>query len=194
MCNSGVAANDGRQLVTPAANDGSRQRRPAANDTGGHRRQQAKDDDEGVHPMSEDRIEREILIAATLERVWPLVAEPGFWVADEANLTGTVAKEGESMVARNAKYGDFPVRVEKVEPPTYLAYRWTSAFPGAELREDNSTLVEFTLTPEGDKTRLRVVESGFAALAGSAELRDKAVRDNTRGWPDVLDAFKSRVE
>lgn len=144
--------------------------------------------------MSTDRIERETLIEASLERVWSLVAEPGFWVADAGSLAGTVAKEGESVVAKNSEYGDFPVRVEKLDPPTYLAYRWASAFPGQELREDNSTLVEFTLTPEGDKTRLRVVESGFAALAGSEELRSKAHKDNTGGWPQVLDAFRKRAE
>jgi uncharacterized protein YndB with AHSA1/START domain len=97
-------------------------------------------------------------------------------------------------VAKNATHGDFPVRVEKVEPPTYLAYRWASAFPGEELREDNSTLVEFTLSPEGDKTRLRVVESGFAALAGSDAFRGKAVEDNSGGWVEELDALKSRAE
>lgn len=144
--------------------------------------------------MNADRIERDTLIEASLERVWSLVAEPGFWVADEGSLAGTVAREGESVVARNSEYGEFPVRVEKVEPPTYLAYRWASAFPGQELREDNSTLVEFTLSREGDKTRLRVVESGFTVLAGSEELRDKALKDNTGGWPQVLDAFKKRVE
>src|SRR6478735_444769 len=133
--------------------------------------------------MSEQRIERETLIAAPLERVWSLVTEPGFWVADPASLQGTVAEEGESVLAKNAEYGDFPVRVEKVEPPTYVAYRWASAFPGQELREDNSTLVEFTLTPEGDKTRLRVVESGFEALTGSEELRTQALKDNSGGWP-----------
>lgn len=144
--------------------------------------------------MNEDRIERETLIAAPLERVWTLVAQPGFWVADKDSLPGTVAREGESMVAKHPEYGAFPVRVEKVEPPTYLAYRWVSAFPGEELREDNSTLVEFTLTAEGDGTRLRVVESGFAALAGSEELRRQAVKDNTGGWPEVLDALKARAE
>lgn len=144
--------------------------------------------------MCEDRIERETLIAAPLERVWSLVAAPGFWVDDTAALSGAVAEEGASMVAKNAEYGDFPVRVEKVEPPVYLAYRWASAFPGEELREDNSTLVEFTLTAEGDKTRLRVVESGFAALAGSEELRGKAVEDNSGGWPQVLDALRKRAE
>jgi uncharacterized protein YndB with AHSA1/START domain len=144
--------------------------------------------------MSENRIERETLIAASLERVWSLVAQPGFWVADKASLPGTVAKEGETMVAKNAEYGDFPVRVEKVEPPTYLAYRWASAFPGQDLREDNSTLVEFTLTTEGDQTRLRVVESGFAALAGSEELRSQAVKSNTGGWSEELGGLKERAE
>ena len=144
--------------------------------------------------MSEDRIERETLIAAPLERVWSLVAQPGFWVADKASLPGTVAVEGESLVAKNANYGDFPVRVEKVQPPTYLAYRWASAFPGEDLRDDNSTLVEFTLIQEGDQTRLRVVESGFAALAGSEELRGQALNDNSGGWPQELDALKSRAE
>ncbi|WP_327256933.1 SRPBCC domain-containing protein [Streptomyces sp. NBC_01244] len=144
--------------------------------------------------MNADRIERDTLIEAPLERVWSLVAEPGFWVADEGSLAGMVAREGESVVAKNSEYGEFPVRVEKVEPPTYLAYRWASAFPGQELREDNSTLVEFTLSREGGKTRLRVVESGFAALAGSEELRDKALKDNTGGWPQVLDAFRKRAE
>jgi uncharacterized protein YndB with AHSA1/START domain len=144
--------------------------------------------------VSEDRIERETLIAAPLERVWSLVAQPGFWVADKASLPGTVAIEGESLLAKNSKYGDFPVRVEKVQPPTYLAYRWASAFPGQELRDDNSTLVEFTLIPDGDQTRLRVVESGFAALAGSEDLRRQAVNDNTGGWPQELDALKSRAE
>ncbi|WP_026321303.1 SRPBCC domain-containing protein [Salinispora fenicalii] len=144
--------------------------------------------------MSEDRIERETLIAAPMERVWSLVAQPGFWVADEATVAGTVAKEGESMTARNPEYGDFPVRVEKVQPPTYVAYRWASAFPGEDLHEDNSTLVEFTLSAEGDKTRLRVVESGFAALAATEEQRSEALKNNDNGWPQVFAAFKKRAE
>jgi uncharacterized protein YndB with AHSA1/START domain len=144
--------------------------------------------------MNAELIERETLIEAPLERVWSLVTEPGFWVADRESVAGTVAKEGDSMVARNAEYGDFPVRVEKVQPITYVAYRWASSFPGQELRDDNSTLVEFTLIPEGDKTRLRVVESGFAALPGTDEERAQAVKSNSDGWPQVLDALKKRVE
>ena len=75
-----------------------------------------------------------------------------------------------------------------------IAFRWARAVPGEELREDNRTLVEFTLIPEGAGTRLRVVESGFGQLAASEEVREKALNDNSGGWPQVLGAFKKRVE
>lgn len=143
---------------------------------------------------TEDRIERETLIEAPVERVWSLVAEPGFWAADAGSLTGVVAREGEVVVAKHAEYGEFPVLVEKVDPPTYLAYRWASAFAGQAPDGGNSTLVEFTLTAEGGRTRLRVVESGFAALSGSAELRSKAHKDNSGGWSQVLEALTARAE
>jgi uncharacterized protein YndB with AHSA1/START domain len=136
--------------------------------------------------MSLDRIEREIVIAAVPERVWPLVAEPGFWATDDESVHGTLAVEGESMVVRHSEHGEFPMRVEKVDPPRYLAYRWVSAFPGEDLREDNSTLVEFTLTPEGDGTRLRVVESGFAALPTTEANRENVIKDHTAGWEQCL--------
>ena len=143
--------------------------------------------------MDMDRITRETLIDAPVERVWALVTQPGFWVADPAALAGTEAVEGGSTTARNAEHGDFPVRVERVEPPSYVAYRWASAFPGQELRADNSTLVEFFLTAEGEQTRLRVVESGFAALVAPEELRRRAFEDNSGGWPQVLDALAARA-
>jgi uncharacterized protein YndB with AHSA1/START domain len=145
------------------------------------------------YAMTGDRIEREIVSAAAPEKVWPLVAEPGFWATDDESIRGTQATEGESLVARHSEHGDFPMRVEKADPPRYLAYRWVSAFPGEELREDNSTLVEFTLTPEGDGTRLRVVESGFAALPTSEDNRRNVIKDHTCGWEQCLAALTARA-
>lgn len=138
----------------------------------------------------QDRIERETLIAASQDRVWSLVTEPGFWVAP----TGVSAVAGETTVAHHDEYGDFPVRVEKIDPKSYVSYRWASAFSGQELRDGITTLIEFTLTPEGTGTRLRVVESGFAALDAPEEQRRGALSDNTDGWRQVMEAFKKRAE
>jgi uncharacterized protein YndB with AHSA1/START domain len=98
------------------------------------------------------------------------------------------------MVAKNPDHGDFPVRVVKVRPQSYVAYRWAPANPGAELTEGNSTLVEFTLSAEGEKTRLTVIESGFAALKVSEEVRAQTISNLTAGWPEVLNATKKRIE
>ncbi|TDD08263.1 SRPBCC domain-containing protein [Nonomuraea diastatica] len=144
--------------------------------------------------MTADRIEREIVIAAAPERVWPLVTEPGFWATDDESIRGTMVTEGQILVARHTQHGDFPMRVEKIDPPTYLAYRWMSAFPGEELREDNSTLVEFTLTPEGEGTRLRVVESGFATLPTPEANQRNVIKDHTAGWEQCLAALAARAE
>jgi uncharacterized protein YndB with AHSA1/START domain len=141
----------------------------------------------------DNQIEREIFIAAAPERVWPLVAEPGFWATDDESIRGTQVREGDSLVARHSQHGEFPMRVEKVDPPTYLAYRWNSAFPGEDLGEDNSTLVEFTLTPEAGGTRLRVVESGFAALPTSGENRQNVIKDHAAGWEHCLPALAARA-
>jgi uncharacterized protein YndB with AHSA1/START domain len=83
--------------------------------------------------MSEDMIKRDTLIDAAVERVWSLVSAPGFWGADPEGVKGTTAVAGESTVARNPEFGEFPVRVVKVEPPSYVAYRWAPASPGQEL-------------------------------------------------------------
>lgn len=79
-----------------------------------------------------------------------------------------------------------------MEPPHAFSYRW--ARPSHQtVREDNSTLVEFTLTPEGEQTRLRVVESGFRGLAITAEEQAKYAAGNTGGWKSELDELVAYV-
>jgi uncharacterized protein YndB with AHSA1/START domain len=144
--------------------------------------------------VNEDLIKCDTLIDASLERVWSLVSAPGFWVADADSIKGTTAVEGESTVAKNPEHGEFPVHVAKVEPHSYVAYRWAPASPGQELTEDNSTLVEFTLSAEGAHTRLTVIETGFAALAVPEEVRARTINNLSSGWPQVLNAAKKHVE
>ena len=62
-----------------------------------------------------------------------------------------------------------------------------------EPAEGNSTRVEFTLTPEGDGTRLRVVESGFASLRTDEDQARSNYDDNVGGWKQVLAQFEAHV-
>jgi uncharacterized protein YndB with AHSA1/START domain len=135
--------------------------------------------------MTADRIERETVIAAPVDRVWALITEPehvGRWFGDagaEIDL-----RPGGAMAFHWSDHGTSRAVIEQVEPPRRFSYRWAPfADPGGEQPvAGNSTLVEFTLAAEGDGTRLRVVESGFAALECSDEARARALAGNTEGW------------
>jgi uncharacterized protein YndB with AHSA1/START domain len=78
-------------------------------------------------------------------------------------------------------HGTFLARLERVEPPRFFSFRWARP-KDTPPAEGNSTLVEFSLSAEGDGTRLRVVESGFAALAVPEDEKAQRFADNTEGW------------
>jgi uncharacterized protein YndB with AHSA1/START domain len=100
----------------------------------------------------DDRIERELLIDASPVEVWDVVTAPG-WLAKDVELE--LFPGGEASFASDAdtKCG----WVEYVAPPEpgsggRLVFWWgDSAEPASR--------VELTLEPEGDSTRVRVVET-----------------------------------
>ena len=135
-----------------------------------------------------DSIEREVVIRAPVERVWELVTEAehlGRWFGDagaEVDLRPGGALELRWTEARARG------RIEAVEPPRLFVFRWAPFEDpgGGQPTDDNSTRVEFTLSEDGDGTRLRVVESGFDELATSEERRRKNLEGNTEGWRQEL--------
>jgi uncharacterized protein YndB with AHSA1/START domain len=147
--------------------------------------------------MTPDVIERETVIDAPVERVWQLITEAehvGRWFGDagaEIDL-----RPGGAMVLRWTDHGTCRGRVVAVEPHTRFSYRWAPFKDpgGEEPAEGNSTLVEFTLRAEGGGTLLRVVESGFAALATSDEQRERNRAGNTRGWEAETDELREYAE
>jgi uncharacterized protein YndB with AHSA1/START domain len=120
-----------------------------------------------------DTIEREITIAAPVERVWELITRPehvGRWFGDagaEIDL-----RPGGALSLTWEEFGTVTGTVERVEPTTVFAYRW-------KLADVGETRVQFTLSDTGDGTRLHVIESGFESLA-----RDQKhhLDDHTEGW------------
>ena len=72
---------------------------------------------------------------------------------------------------------------------------WAVAHPDEEATDANSTLVEFTLTPDGTGTRLRLAESGFASLVIPAEREATASYDShSSGCTEVLAALVVTAE
>jgi uncharacterized protein YndB with AHSA1/START domain len=69
-----------------------------------------------------------------------------------------------------------------IERPRLLVYASTMTMPDGTSLETN---MRVTFEPDGDKTRLTVVQSGFP----TAELRD----DFTSGWASILDALERVV-
>ena len=135
--------------------------------------------------MVPEQIERETTIAAPVERVWTLLTEAehlGRWFGDtgaEIDL-----RPGGAFSLSWEQHGTVRGRVVDVEPNRRFSYRWITVGDRehADPVEGNSTLVEFTLHAEGDGTRLRVVESGFASLDAEAAQQSERYEDNRRGW------------
>jgi uncharacterized protein YndB with AHSA1/START domain len=140
-----------------------------------------------------DSIEREVVIDAPVDRVWELVTEAehlGRWFGDAG--AEVELRPGGALELRWAEHGSSRGRVEAVEPPRLFAFRWAPFKDpgGADPTDANSTRVEFTLSQEGKATRLRVVESGFEALATSEQQRRKNLDANTEGWRAELGELK----
>jgi uncharacterized protein YndB with AHSA1/START domain len=145
--------------------------------------------------MDYDKVEREIVIAAPVDRVWAVLTAPEQWLG-EGDSAGFDLWEGARIVFQAPGGGSYPMHIEKVEPKRCLAFRWANRFPPTPPREGNSTLVEYTLIPEaeGARTRLRVVESGFATLTVPEDERRRAAQDNTSAWEGVLDHLRKATE
>jgi uncharacterized protein YndB with AHSA1/START domain len=142
--------------------------------------------------MVPDRIEREILIDAPQDVVWAIVTEPEHvsrWFSDAAEID---LQPGGEVALTWDEHGTARAWVERVDPPRFFSFRWARPV-GAKPRKGNSTLVELTLSAEGERTRLRVVESGFPELEWSEEKKARYAEENNQGWEHELGELQEYV-
>jgi uncharacterized protein YndB with AHSA1/START domain len=132
-------------------------------------------------------IERTIELKASPERVWRAISDPaelGRWFPQRAEWD--LAEGGEGSFHFDG-YGDFAVRVEAVDAPRYLAWRWPREAGGDPVGGRDSTLVEWWVEgrPDGGTT-LRIRESGFS---------DPGHRTgNEEGWTEELAELTALVD
>lgn len=146
-----------------------------------------------VIDAAEFTVRRTITIAAPIEKVWAAVTEAEHiarWFPERAVLdpvaVGTVGNFWWE------DHGDFPVRIEAVDVPHSITYRWgnNNGTPIAALDPANSTVFTFTLEALGDGTQLTVVESGFDTLSDPTA----AMEGNRGGWDWELDELVAFLE
>ncbi|MGV0739118.1 SRPBCC family protein [Mycobacterium sp. DBP42] len=147
--------------------------------------------------MSTDRIEKEILLKAPLDRVWRAVSDSGefgrwfgvrfdgpFVPGQSVNGVITPTEVDDEVAAMQEPYaGEADAwHIVAVEAPHRLAFRWHpyAVEPGADYAAEPTTLVEFTLAEAEGGVLLRIVESGFDAIP--AARRKSAFEANSEGW------------
>jgi uncharacterized protein YndB with AHSA1/START domain len=147
--------------------------------------------------MSNDRIEKEVVLRAPLDRVWKAISDAdefGQWFGvrfDGPFVAGTsvtgvitpttvdedVARAQEPHAGKSDTW-----HIVAVEPQRRLAFRWHpyGVEEDVDYSAEPTTLVEFTLSDTDDGVLLRIVESGFDAIP--AERRASAFEANSQGW------------
>ena len=139
-------------------------------------------------------VRRTIQINATPEKVWAAITEPALisqWFG-RAEFAGS----GPGAVGTLTwdDHGSFPVRIEAVDAPRSITYRWSNDdalgdIPD-ELDVEHSTVFTFTLEPVEGGTQLTVVESGFENTSDAAA----NLEFHRQGWDSELDELVALVE
>lgn len=126
---------------------------------------------------------REVVIDATPDTVWPFLVDARKhveWEGTDAELDPRPGGIYRVLVA-----GEYQAAGEFVEvvPERKVVFTFGWDQEGNPITP-GSTTVEITLTPEGDKTRLRLVHR---------DLPDDAVEIHGHGWAHYLDRLARRA-
>ena len=148
-----------------------------------------------------DSIERSALLDAPLDKVWAAISDHrrfGDWFkvaldqpfAAGQESTGHITHSGYEHIRWNAD-------VVTLDAPHRFAFRWHpfAIDPERDYSAEPTTLVEFALASEGDRTRLTVTEHGFDALPD--ERRAEAFQAHEGGWTQQMEnirAYLARAE
>lgn len=144
---------------------------------------------------STDRIEKQAVLRAPIERVWAAISDSsqfGAWFK---------ARFREPFVAGNSVVGEFTepghigrkfvVNVEEMVERRLFAFRWHPHELDRPEAGTEATLVTFLLEAHPEGTLLRILETGFDAIP--EDQRDAQLRGNNEGWDEQLQRVTAYV-
>jgi uncharacterized protein YndB with AHSA1/START domain len=148
-----------------------------------------------------DRIEKKILVSATVAKVWRALSDAnefGAWFGVKfegafrpgAHIRGTIApttvdaKVAEAQKPYTGK--PFDITVDRMEPERLFSFRWHpyAVEPDYDYSAEPTTLVVFELNAVEGGTSVTVTESGFDKIPLAR--RAKAFSMNDEGWTMVV--------
>jgi uncharacterized protein YndB with AHSA1/START domain len=144
------------------------------------------------------RIDRQIEIAAPIDRVWRALTNPAelsawFQVTIEGEIAaGKEVQMTTTHLAKNQQ--SFRVLFVELDAPRKFVWQWHPGMkdPQVDYSKEPRTTVTFTLEQHGRGTRVSVAETGFDAI--SLDRRAKVHQDNSGGWSTVLVWLKNFAE
>lgn len=152
------------------------------------------DDDENTPEEDFDRVEVDCGIATSVENVWAVVSEPGWWVNDGPVDDHEVALDDEGIYhVTDPEAGEWLVEKADEDPMDVVAFRW---YPIAsdELPDEYATRVEISLSEEGDSVSVHIEESGLSSVSDDEDEARQMWDDEAGMWAEALDAIKAHLE
>lgn len=152
------------------------------------------DDDENTPEEDFDRVEVDCGIAASVEDVWAVVSEPGWWVNDGPVDDHEVTLDDEGIYhVTDPEAGEWLVEKADEDPMDVVAFRW---YPIAsdELPDEYATRVEISLSEEGDSVNVHIEESGLSSVSDDEDEARQMWDDEAGMWAEALDAIKAHLE
>lgn len=135
----------------------------------------------------QDKIQREITIKATKERIYVAIADPELVVLWFPETVEGIYKVGEKPVFGFGEHGKNQIYIVDARPHEYFSYRWVPGgnhFVG-DLLTVPTTLVEFRIQEEMDGTcKVTMTETGFAKLP--VDIAEASFKQNSAGWDFML--------
>ena len=152
------------------------------------------DDDENTPEEDFDRVEVDREIAASVEDVWAVVSEPGWWVNDGPVDDHEVTLDDEGIYhVTDPEAGEWLVEKADEDPMDVVAFRW---YPIAsdELPDEYATRVEISLSEEGDSVSVHIEESGLSSVSDDEDEARQMWDAEAGMWAEALDAIKAHLE
>jgi uncharacterized protein YndB with AHSA1/START domain len=154
--------------------------------------------------LSNDRIEKKILLHASRARVWRALVDShefGRWFGVRFDgpftpgqpitgaLVGTEVNPEIAELQKQHAGVPFNITVDRIEPERLFSFRWHphANEKGVDYSAESMTLITFTLEETREGVLLTVVESGFDKIPLAR--RAQAFRGNEGGWEIMVKIF-----